>query len=259
MSNEPTITIYITNCSYGKYLKRAIESAINQIYKTIDLIIVDDASVDISKRILKEYEKYDFIRIIYNKKRKGLIKSSNIAISISKGKFILRLDADDYLRPDALQKMYSKIKKYSNVALIFPDYYVVNNKSKILSRFKYKHKTYYTLKDLPAHGAGSLINKKMLIKIGGYSEKFDRQDGYYIWFSILFNQLKIMHYGKSLYYYRKHDKNLSKKVKKILATRLNILRYFLNKNFKFKSILLLHKKNTIMRFNRYKRKVKKWK
>ena len=124
MSSKPTITIYITNCNYGKYLKKAIESAINQTYKKIDLIIVDDASTDISKRILEKYEKYNFIRIIYNKKRKGLIKSSNIAISISKGKFILRLDADDYLHPDALKKMYSKIKKYSNVALIFPDYYI---------------------------------------------------------------------------------------------------------------------------------------
>ena len=120
------------------------------------------------------------------------------------------MDADDYLHPDALKKMYSKIKKYSNVALIFPDYYWVNDKSKILSRFKYKHKRNYTLKDLPAHGACSLINKKVLIKIGGYSEKFDRQDGYYIWFLILFSQFKIMHYEKPLFYYRKHGKNLSR-------------------------------------------------
>ena len=259
MLNQPTITIYITNCNYGKYLKTAIESSINQTYKKIDLIIVDDASIDISKKILEKYEKYDFITIIYNKKRRGLVKSSNIAVRASKGKFILRLDADDYLHPDALEKMYSEIKKYSNVALIFPDYYLVNGKSKILSRFKYKHKTNYTLNDLPAHGACSLINKKMFMKIGGYSEKFDRQDGYYIWFSILFNKLKIMHYEKPLFYYRKHGKNLSREMKKILRTRLNILKHFLNKNFQFKSILLLHKKNTITRLNRYSRKAQKWK
>ena len=39
MLNQPTITIYITNCNYGKYLKTAIESAINQTYKKIDLIL----------------------------------------------------------------------------------------------------------------------------------------------------------------------------------------------------------------------------
>ena len=87
----------------------------------------------------------------------------------------------------------------------------------------------------------------MFIKIGGYNEKFDRQDGYYIWFSILFNKLEIMHYEKPLFYYRKHGKNLSREMKKILKTRLNILKHLLNKNFQFKSILLLHKKNTIKR------------
>ena len=111
MPNQPTITIYITNCNYGKYLKTAIESAINQTYKKIDLIIVDDASIDRSKVILEKYEIYDFITVIYNKKRKGLVKSSNIAIRASKGKFILRLDADDYLHPDALKKMYSKFQQ----------------------------------------------------------------------------------------------------------------------------------------------------
>ena len=43
------------------------------------------------------------------------------------------------------------------------DYYLVDKKSKVMSRFKYKHKTNYTLKDLPAHGACSLINKKVAV------------------------------------------------------------------------------------------------
>ena len=68
--------------------------------------------------------------------------------------------------------------------------------------------------------------------------------------SILFNKLEIMHYEKPLFYYRKHGKNLSREMKKILKTRLNILKHLLNKNFQFKSILLLHKKNTIKRLNR---------
>ena len=145
--------------------------------------------------------------------------------------------------------MYLEITKYENVALIFPDFYWINNKSKILSRFKYKHKTSYTVQDSPAHGACSLINKKYLKKIGCYNEKFDRQDGYYIWFLILFNKFKIIHYKKPLFYYRKHKKNLSKKTKKILTVRMNILKYFINKNVKFKSILRFHKRNTINRLN----------
>ena len=56
MKNLPIITIYITNYNYGTYIKKAINSALEQSYKNIDLIIIDDASTDFSKRIIKKYE-----------------------------------------------------------------------------------------------------------------------------------------------------------------------------------------------------------
>ena len=51
------ISIYITNFNYGDYLEKAIKSAINQTYKSIEIIIIDDASKDISKKILNKYKK----------------------------------------------------------------------------------------------------------------------------------------------------------------------------------------------------------
>ena len=66
MKNSPIITVYITNYNYGTYIKKAINSVLEQSYKNIDLIIIDDASSDSSKKIIKKYEKYDHVRIIYN-------------------------------------------------------------------------------------------------------------------------------------------------------------------------------------------------
>ena len=103
------VTVYITNRNYGKYLDQSIQSVINQEYKNIFLIIIDDASSDNSKKILKNIKKNKLIKIIRNKTKKGLIKCANIAIKAAKGKYILRLDADDYLKLNAIKILQKKI------------------------------------------------------------------------------------------------------------------------------------------------------
>ena len=72
MRNSKLITIYITNFNYANYIDKAIKSVLNQSYKNFEIIIVDDASEDNSKEILKNYESNKKISIIYNKKKKNI-------------------------------------------------------------------------------------------------------------------------------------------------------------------------------------------
>ena len=233
------ITVYITNYNYGNFFKKSIESVINQNYKNFNLIIIDDASTDNSIEILDKFKSFRGVKFILNKKRIGHVKSSNKAIKLAKGKYILRLDADDYLKKDALKKLVKLIKKNSRVKMVFPNFNWINSKGKILSKFTYKYKSKYFLNDQPAHGACSLIDLKFIKKIGGYCNKFDRQDGFYIWMSILLNNYEINNLKDKLFFYRRHKNNLSKDKVKILKTRLKIIDYFLNKNRLNKEILLL--------------------
>lgn len=246
MKKFPKITIYIVNRNYGKYIKQALESVISQTYKNIELIIIDDNSTDSSKVLIRTFKKkYKKTIILFNKKKIGLVKSINRAIKKSKGKYIIRLDSDDYLHPKAVEEMYLKIKNDKKIGLVFPNFYWTNSNGEIFSKFKYNYKSNLLIKYIPAHGACSLINKKILKKIGGYNELFDRQDGYYIWFSILLNSFKIFHIKKTLFFYRKHNKNLSTNISKILKTRLKILNYFINNFANFRLELFKHKKNTL--------------
>ena len=194
------VTVYITNYNYGSFLERSIQSVLNQSYKKIFLIIIDDNSEDNSKKILEKYRNHSNVKIFINKKNKGLIKCANFAIKKSIGKFILRLDADDYLSNNAIKLMVNKIKNKKNTIMVFPNFYNVNEKSIITSQYSYKHKLRYNLLDKPAHGACSLINIKFLKKIGSYKEVFDRQDGHYLWYSILCRKKNICHINKSLFY-----------------------------------------------------------
>ena len=67
---NPLVTIYITNRNYGAYLEKAIHSTLNQTYKNIEIIIVDDSSNDNSQKILKRFKKYNKVKIIKNIKKR---------------------------------------------------------------------------------------------------------------------------------------------------------------------------------------------
>ena len=102
------ITIYILNRNYSTFLEKSIKSALGQTYRKLDIIIIDDASSDSSINVLNKFQKNSKIRIIINKKKIRLQKSSNIAIKAAKGKYIIRLDADDIMHKQCVEKLYKQ-------------------------------------------------------------------------------------------------------------------------------------------------------
>ncbi len=233
---DPIISIYITNKNYGKYLDNAIKSVLKQTYKKIELIIIDDASKDNSIKIIKKYEEKNLCRAIYNKNSMGLIKSSNIAIKASKGRFVMRLDADDYLDPNSLSVLLNAIEKDSNIALVYSDYYLVDEKRNILSLEKQSIRNEEGLLDhKPVLAACCLIRRSSIFSVNLYDERFTRQDGYDLWYKLLKN-FKFEHVPLPLFFYRKHGKNLTKDQNKLYKTRTKILRKYSEKKNKIKNL-----------------------
>ncbi len=109
----PKITVYITAYNYGRFVKKSIESVVNQTEQDWELIVINDGSTDDTKKIISEYEKNKKIRII-NQENKGLNITNNIALRLSKGDYIMRLDADDYLDKNALEIMCLTLEKKKN-------------------------------------------------------------------------------------------------------------------------------------------------
>ena len=67
MKKNFLITVYITNRNYGNFIKKAIDSVLNQSYSNLEIVIIDDASTDNSINILKNYKNIKNIKIIFNK------------------------------------------------------------------------------------------------------------------------------------------------------------------------------------------------
>lgn len=100
------ISIVVTNYNYSKWLRRCIRSLLNQNFNEYEIIIVDDLSTDNSRNILLEYQDHPKIKIIFNTHNMGVGASSTIGAKKSLGKFIVRVDADDYVHSSFLSTLY---------------------------------------------------------------------------------------------------------------------------------------------------------
>jgi len=110
---DPLVSIIINNYNYGRYIRQAIESALGQTYKNTELIIVDDGSTDGSRGIIEEYKDR---AIVIAKENGGQASAFNVGIMKAKGDFILLLDSDDYLFPEAVQVCVNEFPEgYSRV------------------------------------------------------------------------------------------------------------------------------------------------
>ena len=122
INHRPLISIY--TCAYNaeKTISQAIKSVIHQTFTDWEYIIYDDGSDDNTSILLAQMKNNNSkINIIKSDKNKGLSIASNNAIKYTKGKYILRLDADDELLLDALELMVAKIKQEPDIGILYSD------------------------------------------------------------------------------------------------------------------------------------------
>jgi glycosyltransferase involved in cell wall biosynthesis len=224
---KPLISVYILNHNYGKYLDCSIESVLQQTYKNIEIIVIDDCSSDISDKVIKKREADNRIKIIKNTSQKGLIISANIALKASKGEYVIRLDADDFFEKEAVDLLYNDyINAYQlnkNIVGIFGNYNEIDKNANLI-RTVHKTKINNSVNeiDIPIHGACTLIKKDWLVEHDGYDESFTRQDGYYLWALAAATGKFFSHSEGIIFNYRQHSQSLSFNRSKILLERSRI-------------------------------------
>lgn len=121
--NKPEVSVVITNYNYGQYLEQAIESVLNQTYEPIQLFIIDDASSDNSHDLLKKYAKKS--EVIKHRVNKGIVFARNEALDFCKTKYILFLDADDWLDANYVETLVEAAETRSlDVAYCNANYFI---------------------------------------------------------------------------------------------------------------------------------------
>ena len=113
------VSIIIPIYNVEKYLTKCIESVINQTYKNLEIILVNDGSTDNSKEIIDKYSLIDSRIKVINKKNGGLSEARNAGIEIAKGDYIGFLDSDDWIELNMYEKLYKYIKQENTYHILF--------------------------------------------------------------------------------------------------------------------------------------------
>lgn len=110
MKND-LISVVITVYNVEKYLKKCLDSVLAQTYQSMEVILVDDGSVDASADICDEYGRKDARVHVIHKRNEGAPKARKVGCELSEGEYLAIIDADDWLEQDMLEKLYRAVVK----------------------------------------------------------------------------------------------------------------------------------------------------
>ena len=116
--NKPIISVVMPVFNEEKFIAAAIKSILDQTFKDFEFLIIDDGSTDKTAEIVENFKAQDKRIILVKKKKSGLIACLKEGISLSRGNFIARMDADDIAFPYRLSKQFDYLLKNSNIDLV---------------------------------------------------------------------------------------------------------------------------------------------
>lgn len=121
----PVVSLIIPVYHAEKYLRRCLDSALQQTFSDMEIIVVNDGSEDASLEICREYEAKDSRFHVLDKENTGVSDSRNRAIAMAQGEYLQFLDSDDWLAPDATESLVYAARKY-DCDLVIADFYRVD-------------------------------------------------------------------------------------------------------------------------------------
>ena len=230
------ISIIITNFNYGKFIERCIRSCINQNYssglrnlnKDYEIIIVDDCSNDDSKKKILRYKKFKNLSFIFNKKNIGVAASANKAILKSKGKYFVRVDADDYISVNLINILSFFLDENPEFFGVACDYFYVDQSGSQIKKISSKNNPI---------ACGIMYNKKKFVQHGLYNAKFRHREEEELRLR-LGDKYKIYNLPFPFYRYRMHKSNKTKSVEYLKNFKKKILKINFQKLSRDKKKLL---------------------
>ena len=111
---EALVSIIIPIYNVEKYLEKCIKSIINQTYRNLEIILINDGSTDESANICEKYKNQDNRIVFINKKNGGAASAKNEGLKVAKGDYITFVDSDDFIELDMIEYMVNTIKKYNS-------------------------------------------------------------------------------------------------------------------------------------------------
>lgn len=210
--DTPLVSVVMSVYNGGKFLRPAVESILNQTYKTFEFIIIDDGSTDDTAHVIRSYDD-SRIRFV-QRENHGLVYSLNQGVAMARGQFIARMDADDISLPSRLEKQLAALlsdEKIGNVGSFFT--YIDEKTSKpgitISSPTESidLKRTMYIYNPFP-HG-GSMFRREAFNAVGGYNNDLGPVEDFGLWTRMSRAGWEFAQLPEPLYLYRVNPNGIS--------------------------------------------------
>lgn len=219
----PLVSVVIPCFNGEAFLKEAIESVITQSYPRVEIIVVDDGSTDHSGDIAQSYP----VRYIHQPNR-GLTASRNLGIQESRGSYLVFLDADDRLMPEAIEMGLRVLVQRPECALTVGDHLFVSEDGSYLanSRKTFPPARHYEalLKSNFFEMISSILFRRSIFdQVGGFDTELRVAEDYDLYLRIA-REYAICLHPALVAEYRIHQSNTSRNSELMLITTLQVLR-----------------------------------
>lgn len=217
----PKVSIVIPVYNGERYVRFAIDSALAQTYKNLEIIVVNDGSTDKTDEIVKSYGN----KIRYIKKENGGVSSAlNLAIRKMKGDYFSWLSHDDTYEPNKIEEEIDYLIKNNLIGkkvIVFSDYYLINTKGKIIANCRKDHdeivnKPEFILMKGHVNGLSLLIPKSAFDEYGEFDTKLICVQDYVKWYEMS-KTYRFVHIPKCLVSTRFHPKQVTNTNPKVLS------------------------------------------
>lgn len=211
MAKDPLVTVLMAAYNGGRYLKSSIESVVNQSFRDFEFLIINDCSTDDSVKVIEDFNDARIV-IHHNEKNIGQTKSLNVGLKLAKGKYIARMDADDLAFPTWLEKLVTCFEKKPEYAVIGAAAVVIDD----IGKKKEIRRAPINLNEIifriffapPVNHVSVLMNKAIILKMGGYDEEFKITQDYELWSQLIRRDYSIINVPDILVSYRVHSQSI---------------------------------------------------
>ncbi len=210
ISKRPLVSVLLPTYNREQWIGESIKSILNQTYGNLELIIIDDASTDKTRSIVRSYLEKD-ARITYTRQdtNKGKPAAVNRGLHIANGEYVWIFDDDDIAFPNKLQTQIDIMERYPNASLSHTDAILFdNNTRKVYNYFRAQevsgNRLWEWLFGCRIHGPSVVMRKKCFEDIGGMDERLIRAQDYDLWIRLLAKYPEAIAINIATIYYRTH-------------------------------------------------------
>jgi glycosyltransferase involved in cell wall biosynthesis len=250
MKYAKKISVIMVAFNSEKFIKYAIDSVIKQTYKNWELLIINDASKDNTKNIVRRYYKYKNIKLTNLKKNVGAYKATNLGLSLCKGEYIAILDSDDIADRNRFKCQSNILKNESNVGLVASWFNKIDYKNRIIKKIIIPTTPEFFAKTFPCINLicnSSVMFRKKILKEINFFCKDIRYSYDYNFFLKIFLKYEIKILGRFFTSYRihKNQRSNSTSIKKsVYKENLKYLKWS-------KSYFLINRHNIVLYYKNY--------